>query len=66
MNKFLYLLSIVLTVMGVILLISAILQNLNVISLFDNPPYLVGAGLAAVGGTMVAGYKSKMRKKAQV
>lgn len=63
MNRFFYLVSIFLTLLGFIIILMGLLQDLGLFTIFDDPPYIVGAGIGVVGAVMAAGYRAKQTEE---
>jgi len=50
MNRPPYYLSLLLLVVGIVLLVAAVVQDFGDVAIFDEPPWMVGVGLATIGG----------------
>ena len=53
------LVSLAVLVIGTILVVLSLLQDFAGVEVFSEPPYLVGAGTAALGAAMLAGFKKR-------
>lgn len=51
--------SLIVLVIGTVLVALALVQDFAGVHVFSEPPYLVGAGTAALGAAMLAGFKKR-------